>query len=144
MNKDQLADELREHCHDPIHASSMTDDQIIEEYIKCPCCGEVVLSKEDDVDDLVYHAKDLDDFCHSVYLSSLGNELSEHEQAFLRTTIADYIRATVTELTIHRELHKVPQSDCDVPFKRLVTRVAEFLADHMVKETSIFCNSIHN
>ena len=104
MNYKVLAEEIRGLAHGDVDSeislSQMTDQQVVEHIVSCPCCGEQCVSPEE-LHQIVTDAVDVEDFINRVNENQVAHDLTDDE---LNTV------DTIIEAGFHTALDVIVQS----------------------------------
>ena len=127
MNYELLADEVRSLAGGDVDAeiqfSGMTDREIVEHVVTCPCCEERGVSDEQ-LDYLVTNATSLEDFINSYNETQRSYQLTPPELEMVSEVINSAIQTAVNLVCINRGID--PRSDTSL---EIHDQVIQFTAD---------------
>lgn len=136
MTPEKLAENLRETCEgaDPIELSSMTDQQIIINYITCSCCGERMIESDTDLEFIILQSNNREDFDRNLFLHVWGGPFDAQEKAMVRDSMMGLTRALLLRLGINRQLGSIrDESIGQEVYRNLAKYLSEYICD-CVKE----------
>lgn len=116
MNYDLLANEVRTLAGGDVDVeiqfSGMTDKEIVQHVVTCPCCEERSVSDEQ-LDDIVTDSTSLEDFINRYNDTQKSYPLTETEVAVVETILAAALRTAVASVANMRHVGEHAQDAID-------------------------------
>jgi hypothetical protein len=132
MTPEQLAENLRVTCKgvDPIELSATADNDIIQNYLRCSCCGECCITSDIDLEFLILQSSNREDFDRNVFLHVHGGPLDADEQVLVNNMVASMTRELLLRLGVTRQLDTIrDEATAQQVYFNLCKHLSQFISD---------------
>ena len=144
MTPESLAENLRLTCEgvDPIELSAMSDNDIIDNYLQCSCCGERCITSDTDLEFLILQSSNREDFDRNIFLHVWGGPLDQAEQDLVRDVMLSVTRNLLLRLGVNRQLGTISdESLAKQVYFNLCKYLSQFISDSVNQGFSNFASN---
>lgn len=134
MTPETLAESIRSTYtgSDGIGLSAMSDQDIINQYLRCSCCGDRAVESDTDIEFLILQSNNKEDFDRNVFVHIHGGPLSATEQQVVAVAINGVVRDTLLRFGAARGVATIADEDtAKEVYRNLCKNLTHFIVDEV-------------
>ncbi len=134
MTPETLAESIRAKTtgDDAIEMSAMSDKDVIDEYLRCSCCGQRCIETDTDLEFIILQSNNQEDFDRNVFIHIHGGPLSKEEQEITGAVIDQVTKQLLLRFGTTRQLGLIrDEALAKEVYYNLCQYISHFISDRV-------------